>query len=297
MPWSVSKSEGLAQHAPPANRSIKGRSGATESFFRTDSSCPQPVLVVHHIQKTAGTSLRRVIRANLPPAQVDVVPHLRLVARTPAELLAWYRDWYESLDDDRRDRLSCVMSHWAGFLLPALDRPAEALTLVREPVDRTLSYYFFKQRRRGPDRPLPPLEQLYELGAAGGLGRTRNELWDQLCNWQSRALLSIFHDTSTLEHTAGPSVDADLWRGRLRDLVDSVFIVGVQDRFEEYVEALSRRYGWQAFVPRSKVNPHRPAPEPSAEPRELILAYNWLDSELYDLCREAQARREAEQRS
>jgi hypothetical protein len=296
MPWSVSGSEELSQPASPASRPIKGRSGATEAFFRTDGSGPQPVLVVHHIQKTAGTSLRRVIRANLPPAEVDVVPHLRLVARRPAELLAWYREWYASLADDRRARLCCVMSHWAGFLLPALDRAADALTLVREPVDRTLSYYYFKQRRRGPDRPLPPLEQLYEVGAAGGLEPARNELWDQLCNWQSRALLSIFHDTSTLEHTAGPSADADLWRGRLRDLVEHRFVVGVQDRFEEYVQGLSRRYDWQAFVPRSKVNPHRPPREPATEPRDVILAYNWLDSELYDLCREAQARRGGERR-
>jgi hypothetical protein len=182
------------------------------------------------------------------------------------------------------------MSHWAGYLLPALERPAEALALVREPVDRTLSYYHFKQRRRGPERPLEPLEQLYETGAGG-----RAELMAQLCNWQSRALLSVFHDLSELEPSTGPGAGADLWRGRVRELVEGVFLVGVQDRFEGYVDVLARRYGWQAFVPQSKVNPDRPPlSEVPAQLRETILAYNWLDTELYDLCRQAQQRREAE---
>jgi hypothetical protein len=283
--------QGLSEYAPRPRHEIKGRSGVAQAFFRSDPGDPSPLIVVYHIQKTAGTSLRRVVRANLPAADVEVIPNLSPSARTPVRLLDSYRRWYESLDEARRARLCCVMSHWAGYLLPALDRPAEALALVREPVDRTLSYYHFKQRRRGPERPLEPLEQLYETDAEG-----RVELMAQLCNWQSRALLSVFHDVSALEHSAGPPVDADLWRARLRDLVEHVFLVGVQDRFEQYVGLLVRRYGWQAFVPRSKVNPQRPPlSELPSQLRETILAYNWLDTELYELCRKVQMRREAEE--
>jgi hypothetical protein len=179
------------------------------------------------------------------------------------------------------------MSHWAGYLLPALDRPADALVLAREPVDRTLSYYWFKQRRRGPDRPLEPLERLYELRGNRSDGERRPALWDQLCNWQSRALLAPFYDPSELEHSPGPAADAELWRGRLRELVERVYLVGVQDRFAAYLDLLARRYGWEVFEPRSKVNPVRPAEELAPGLRETILAYNWLDAELYELCRAA----------
>ncbi len=262
---------------------MKGRSGDFEAFFRTDGESG-PLLVVYHVQKTAGTSLRRVVRANLPPADAELLSYLHKEARTPPELLAWHEQWYRSLDDDRRARLCCVMSHWAGYLLPALDRPSDPLVLVREPVDRTLSYYWFKQRRRGPGRPLEPLDRLYELHGNRSDGARRPALWDQLCNWQSRALLSVFHDTARLEHSPGPPADADLWRQRLRDLVERVYLVGVQDRFAEYLEVLARRYGWEIFEPRSKVNPVRPAEEISPGLRETILAYNWLDAELYALC-------------
>ncbi|HZQ64014.1 MAG TPA: hypothetical protein VFA66_02150 [Gaiellaceae bacterium] len=264
-------------------------SAATEAFFRTDGPHDDPVVVVYHIQKTAGTALRHVVRANLPPAEVEILSDLRSLRHAPGELLAWYGDWYRSLAGDRRERLCCVMSHLAGYVLPALDRPAEALVLVREPVDRTISYYHVKRRRRDPEKPFRSLEEIYDGDPAErGL---RRESWEQFFNWQSRCLLSVFHDVSSLPASAGPSPDAELWRERLRDLVDRVFTVGVQDRFSEYLDSLSERFGWEIFVRRSKVNPNRPpVSEIAPELRETIRAYNWLDAELYELARDAQER-------
>lgn len=253
------------------------------------------MIVVHHIEKTAGTALRQVVRANLSSAEYEAGPDLLALRYTPGEALRWYGDWYRALEPERKARLCCAMSHTAGYLLPALDRPAEALVLVREPVGRVLSFYFHKRRnhlrRRDPDDSFNLLEKAYET-----LGRGRPpRAWQQFFNWQSRSLLSLFHDVSELPVSAGPSPDADLWRDRLRQLVDDVFFAGVQDRFEQYVELLSRRYGWQAFVPRNKVNPQRIGPaKVSPEMVETIRAYNWLDAELYELCRQAQERRERE---
>jgi hypothetical protein len=275
----------------PESRAALKRSAATEVFLRTDGPHSGPLLVVYHIQKTAGTALRHVVRANLPPAELEQLPDLRSLRHSPDELLSWFADWYRSLDESRRARLCCVMSHLAGYLLPALDRPAEALVLVREPVDRTVSYYHVKKRRRG-ERPWAPLEEIYSSDPS-----SRRESWEQFFNWQSRCLLSVYHDVSDFPETAGPSPDADLWRARLRELVDDVFFVGVQDRFEDYVDSLARRFGWTAFIPRSKVNPQRPSlSEVSPELRETILAHNWLDAELYQLCRQTQEQRDAAER-
>jgi hypothetical protein len=195
------------------------------------------------------------------------------------------------------------MSHSAGYLLPALDRPVEALVLVREPVDRVLSFYYYKRRR--PDEPegsgrkedFFPLEQVY---TATDEDRTRIkrparlEAWEQFFNWQSRALLSVFHDVSGLAYSGEPPPDADFWRGRLRRLVEEVFFAGVQDRFEEYAGQLCGRLGWRPFVPTSKVNDARPpTAQISAELLEAIRRFNWLDLELYELCRELQLQRGA----
>ena len=279
-------------------------SGSTEAYFGPSGDGTQPLVVVYHIQKTAGTSLRRVVRANLPVADLEIGADLQKLRYRPLELLAWHRDWYASLPPDRRARLCCVMSHSAGYLLPALDRPVEALVLVREPVDRVLSFYHYKRRRptelEGSRRTEDffTLEQVYAADAAERERRARParlESWEQFHNWQSRALLSVFHDVSGLEFSAGPTADADLWRTRLRELVDGVFYAGVQDRFTEYLELLSRRLGWQVFAAASKVNERRPAAEKVPEPlRETIRAYNWLDAELHELTRDLQLRRERE---
>jgi hypothetical protein len=284
-------------------RALKRPSGSTEAFFRTGAA-PAGLVVVYHIQKTAGTSLRRLVRANLPPAAVELTADLKKLRYKPDELLAWHRDWYRSLEPRRRDRLCCVMSHSAGYLLPALDRPAETLVLVREPLDRVLSFYFYKRRRPG-DPPGPgrkthflELEEVYELGEEdrARLRRPlRLEAWEQFFNWQSRSLLSVFYDVSGLPYTQGPSADADVWRARLRQLVEGVFFAGVQDRFSEYTQLLARRFGWNAVVPSSKVNEARPPSSAvSKEVRETILAHNWLDTELHELCRGLQLQREAE---
>ena len=263
------------------------QSSSTEAFFRTEGPHDGPVIVVYHLQKTAGTALRHVVRANLPPSEVQILPDLRSLRHAPPALAEWYAQWYRSLGAGRRERLCCVMSHLAGFLLPALDRPAEALVLVREPVDRTISYYHVKRRRRDPEKPMRSLAEIY----AGDPVRRglRRESWEQFFNWQSRSLLSVFHDVTALPSSAGPSPDAEVWRERLREAVDGVYLVGLQDRFADYVESLALRFGWQAFVRKSKVNPNRPAvSEISPELRETIRVYNWLDAELYELARRAQ---------
>ena len=278
-------------------RESKRPSGSTEAYFRTDGPHAGPIVVVYHIQKTAGTSLRRVVRANLPPVEVAIERDLQKLRYKPRELLRWHDRWYGSLPPERRDRLACVMSHSAGFLLPALDRPAEALTVVREPVDRVLSFYFYKRRRPGDPpvgnkAPFLDLDEIYALSddERAELGKPpRMESWEQFSNWQSRALLSVFHDVSELRFGAELSPDADVWRDRLRALVGEIFTVGVQDDLPGFVGVLAQRYGWgETAVPQSKANVHRSDEDVTTELRETIRAHNWLDQELYELARETQ---------
>jgi hypothetical protein len=298
---AVARLVGRRRPAGPATerREIKRPSSSTEMYFRADGRRHDPLIVVYHIQKTAGTALREVLRENLPPGDLELGDDLRDLRYEPDALIAWHRRWYEQLDPARRDSLCCVMSHAAGYILPALDRPAETLVLVREPVDRVLSFYWEKRRnflrRRDPDAPFNLLERVYESPSESA--KPPPQAWPQFYNWQSRSLLSVFHDISSFPATAGPPPDADVWRERLHDVVERVFYVGVQDRFPEYLELLAGRFGWQqAIAPRSGVNRNRPPLSESAEDvRETIRQYNWLDVELYELCRSIQERREAEQ--
>jgi hypothetical protein len=265
--------------------------GNHEAFFRTDRDAPGPVVVVHHIRKTAGSSLRTFVRANLSllPVETEILSPGISKRDNGVESLTWYREWHDALGDRSR-RLACVMSQTAGYLMPALDRPADLLALVREPVDRVLSYHYdHKRRQPRTARPLAALQDTYARAEEIAPGSPAH--WEYF-NGQSRRLLSIYYDVTQLPFTAGPGPDADLWRNRVRHIVDSVFLLGVQDRFTQYISGLARRYGWRPFVPRGKVNGARPAVFDASALWETVLSYNWLDAELYELARQAQVRRE-----
>ena len=240
-------------------------------------------LVFHHIQKTAGTSLRHVIRTNLDTAERLAVRIGSDVKRTN-RMVAHHAELVESLSPGERARLSCAMGHTAINLLPYFGDEADYLTIVREPVDRVLSQFYFSNRRarryEGDD-----LLALYQ-------GRDdvlrKGKIASRLCNWQSRTLLAPFHDLTALEAATEPLPDADEWRSRIRDLVDRFWLVGVQDRFDELVSVLCERCGWTPVEAHFKVSKERDRDLDRLDPglRELIGAANWLDAELYRHCGE-----------
>jgi hypothetical protein len=206
-------------------------------------------------------------------------------------LLDWYRDWYEGFDAGERNRLCCVTSHSAGYILPALDRPAAEILLVREPVDRVLSHFHYTRRRRTSNaaRRDAPVESVYSRfsGMPPPHAQERFHGSNEYFNGQSRRLLRVWYDVSTMPFSDGPGPDANEWRERLFAIVDAALCTGVQDRFPEFAEVLARRLDWQASVPWAKVNTNRPrTSELEADVHATILAHNWLDTELHRRCTE-----------
>jgi len=258
----------------------RGRGTAFEAYFAAEPLPPeQPTLVFQHLQKTGGTAMREIIYTNLMEGN-DTVEHVVLDVRKtndgPLPLRAWYEEWWGSMDQARRDRLILVASHSANYLLEVMGRPARAFTIVREPADRVLSRYYFRSN--------PPNYSLLDLyRRPRRFERTRSQYF----NYQSRALLEprYEHKCDELTITRGPPRNAETWRERLQQALNEKYVVGVQDRFDDVVELFAREFGWsQVFVPKARVNPSRPRELDDERTRELLLAYNWLDVELYEEC-------------
>lgn len=178
-----------------------------------------------------------------------------------------------------RRSLRCVASHEANFLQPFADRQAIVVSLIRQPVERVLSAYHFKRRSTSQIPDNRSLDDIYRLA-----DEDPTEVVNKWFNGQARSLLEPFYDTRSLQFTTGPSDDADLWRKRLFSLVDEVYLLGISERFDEFVTFLSRRLGWQkVFSPRMKVNTERPQAKTIVpDLLRTISDYNWLDLELYD---------------
>jgi len=259
----------------------RGRGTAFEAYFAPEPlPSDRPTLVFQHLQKTAGTAMREIIYTNLMSGDTEV-EHVVLDVRKANDgtlpLRAFYEEWWGSLDQEHRDRLVLVASHSANYLPEVMGRPTRAFTIVREPVDRVLSRYYFRTN--------PPRYTLLDVyRRPRRFARTRSQYF----NYQSRALLEPRYENKCedLVVNNGPPPNADTWRERLRQVLDDGnYVVGVQNRFDEVVELFAREFGWsQVFVPKARVNPSRPRELDDERTRELLLAYNWLDVELYEEC-------------
>jgi hypothetical protein len=198
---------------------------------------------------------------------------------------------WESLDQERASRLVGVASHTAGFLLPIVDRPVSAVTVLRKPADRALSHHAFKARPGPTTDPAPTLperrlsiEEIYERFGGGKADESHfHRLAAGYFNGQARSLLDPHVNTADLRFTDAPPHDADMWRKRLRAALKGYDLVGVREHFEEFVDVLARRQGWEVRrIPWSKRNTERV--RASDAEMDLIRRHNWLDRELYKSC-------------
>jgi hypothetical protein len=254
-----------------------GGSGSLDLYFGEPG---EPLLVFAHIPKTAGTALRNIIHSNLGET-CEVVEIPRRTTRRE-DLLEWYSKVYESLGD-RRDRLICVASHSAQYL-PAVvsDREIRSFTVLRDPVDRSLSRYYFLSK---PESTVDDMYASFARAAENGGRASRKEI--EFANGQSRRLLAPYFDSDQIPRSAGDP-ESDLWRQRLFTIVEEQYLVGLQERFPESIELFAREFGWaKVYDASAKVNRARPSlSEVPMETRDLIRSFNWLDEELYRACSE-----------
>lgn len=233
------------------------------------------VLVFQHTPKTSGTSMQEVVKANYPHAMVEDVRHGRLDQGATRH---FWSDRLDSLGPDGRADLVCVAGHAVSYVLELLDRPTRAITMLRDPVDRAISRWYFMGDKR---EDAPDLE---EFVFPYFLDRFRERGY--VAPWfnpQSRALLQGHYDLSDFEPTFGPPADADLWRERLWTTLER-YVVGVQEAFQQSVELFAQEFGWSELtIPMKKVNWHRPrAVALTRDEVDLIRAASWLDVEAHE---------------
>lgn len=279
-----------------------------------------PLLIQHHIPKTAGTSIRQVTRANYEPSELVGIdwwtePFRSLVAREATEVrdregIRWdkldvgrerlvevARSYYQSLPQPERVR--CFMGHLAGLLLPVVsDRPVRGACMLRDPVDRAISLVRWAEwsaadRRdehgefnlvvRAMRERRWTLKDVYSEVA--GSGTPPPELavpFGRLFNGQARHLLAGPGDSKELPFSAR-SDDLAGARERVLELLNDRYVVGTQDRFPQSLRLFADTFGWRhVFLPKARAGPGRDqSTEIDEETRALIRAHNTLDAELH----------------
>lgn len=222
-----------------------------------------------HMQKTGGVSLfmrlqREFGEQGVYPDDSDGDP----VAVSPQLMVpVLLRRWAE-----RRDQIRVVTGHFPLCTTQLLDAEFRTFTVLREPVERTLSY-LRHHRNTTPSDGEMSLEQIYEERR-----RFRHFIENHMVK-----MLSL----RTGEMTDGMMTIVDLDGRRLRTAMEALAgmdAIGLQEELEPFAERLQRMYGWQLGPP---VHENTTAPATvSASFRRRIAEDNRLDVELYDHARE-----------
>ncbi|WP_296696973.1 sulfotransferase family 2 domain-containing protein [Thiocapsa sp. UBA6158] len=103
-------------------------------------------LLFIHIPKTAGTSVRVLLQDWLEPEELVL-----LYGESPGILESEFRAW----SDEEKVKVRLGYGHFHYGLHEALPQHSKYVTLMREPVDRVLSlYYFYRDVVTGPANDL-----------------------------------------------------------------------------------------------------------------------------------------------
>lgn len=205
---------------------------------------PSATIIFLHIPKAAGSTLRQVIRRQY---------------RSQTTLEFYGAKWFDQLEkfheDDGGDigRVNCVIGHFPFGIHRALPGRCRYFTMVREPIDWTLSLYYAMRSKAQIHPMMQPvrdremslqdfLEYLLEIGMANLQTRSLSGLMDQK---------QVFPPYGPL-----PADAIDLALANIAEYFDEV---GLVDRFDESLFFMKETFGWKnIYVSRQNITSKRP---------------------------------------
>lgn len=221
------------------------------------SAAVDRLAIFTHIPKASGTTLARVIERTFRPAQIFTI----------------YEVAGKSLEQQREDlvqrtsRPACpiriIVGHEPFGLHARLKGGARYFTLLRDPVERVVSDYYYIQRT--------PHHRLHALVKSGEL--TLPALAEKLPNRQTRFLAGMYE---------GNPACSDLERA-LQNIEAHYEVAGVVERFDESLAIIQMRFGWPIVgYTHENVSARRPkAAALSEEELAVVRRCNEFDTTLY----------------
>jgi hypothetical protein len=248
----------------------------------------RPIFFIH-IMKTAGTTFWRTLVLAFGGSEV-YPPVTSGEERAGAEKVGNYLDasMLLALDAERLASLRAICGHYPYAVTQLLPIDVARVTILRDPVERTISYLKNAQRHT-PRLQGRSLREIYEDGFAF-------PFW--IHNHQTK-VFALRPDDLDLTTTPTPvmqpiDIDDDRLQTAMANLA-TVDVLGFVHRYDEFVTEASRRFG----LPPIDVEPQRvSAPvQIDRQFREQIEEDNRYDRELYDWAVALTEERRAEARS
>jgi hypothetical protein len=226
---------------------------------------------VAHMQKTAGTTLRDRLRASFTDEQIYPNASDGSDPRVSVISVSHLRERWAV----RGEQIRLLTGHFPVRTVEFLGVPFVTMTILRHPVERTLSFlrHQAERRQRGATETTP-LVEIYEDEF-----RFRHMIQNHMVR-----TLTLSPD-EMLDHD-GVLTPVPYTPGRLeraKDTLAHLDLFGLQDCFEAFCDELARRYGLDVGEP-VRSNTTEPADVPGGF-ADRIAEDNALDMALYDYAR------------
>ena len=217
-------------------------------------------IIFLHIGKTAGSTMRQILKRQFPCSQTMTV---RARRRPREETLADFA----LLPEAERLRPRLIMGHTVFGLHEHVPRPCRYVTMVRDPVRLAVSQHRYVLRTPG--------HRHHELAQGMSLEEyIESGLALEMDNSQTRAIAG---DIGTPYGGCTP----EMLEIAKRNLAGHFAWVGVTERFDESVVLLGRTFGWRD-VRYVSANVARSGAPPTEAELDLVRRANQLDLELYE---------------
>lgn len=244
----------------PASESPQPTTDSSHSVSqRADStrSVADEAVIFLHIPKTAGTTLNRLIEWEYPLLQIYSVDPV---------FFTWSSKHLHSLPPERLGRYRMFKGHMLFGLHKVLPQPATYITVLRDPIDRVLSAYYFMRGYK--------LHPLY--------WKFRRE------NWTLEDFIRRSPRTDVqCKIIAGAEYEApctaEICAEAMNNIERHFSVVGLSERFEESLALMKLRFGWELGT-YSSFNVTRSRPKKRDLPQstlDLISEKNQYDLALY----------------
>lgn len=214
-----------------------------------------------HLPKTAGTTVSRLIEWEYPLSEIYSIDPV---------LFKWSAAHLRKLPLSRLKKIRMFKGHMTFGLHDVLPQPATYITVLRDPVDRVISSFYFMRRFK-----LHPLSWQIRREKWTLEDFVRNSGRD---NIQSRLVANAKYEE--------PCTCEIVERAKY-NLRHHFSVVGFSDRLEESLALMKLRFGWR-LSSYSSFNVTRSRPKKRDLPEatlDLIRQRNGFDVELYAYAR------------
>lgn len=235
----------------------------------------QPVCVFVHMPKAGGSTLQEIIQRQFPPAAtLDIDGE-------SVESVQSSVDRLRHMPEKDRERIACVKGHIPFGIHRWLPRTPRYVTMLRDPIQRIVSDYFFALNTPG--------HSLFERMRRDRLSlkdfvvlRDEQRLSDIYCRLLSEAV--SWDRLADSPRTLPPSALATAKENMERYFA----VVGITERFNESLLLMQSAFGWKD-VRYDRVNVTRDKPAQvtlTGKELDAIRLYNGRDIELYEFARQ-----------